>query len=260
MTAKRKKSSSGLFSAIADFLRGAAYVKSGCAEFYGDKGCWKFAILPMVMVLAVYIAMFLLLLYLPDRIAPSVDAWIAELPKWLSWIGTLFKVLWYAAGTVVFVIVLGTMTSALYETFGGLFFDPMVERHERRLLGTMPNNSFVRMTKICLGSMFFALGTLWYMLLLMLLWLFLPVVGQIVLVVCLGYRTGISYLISPASVRGITVGRLRETAADNRAAVLGFGVCSYLLFLIPFATLIVLPGVVLGGAQLFDKELDRQDH
>ena len=44
-------------------------------------------------------------------------------------------------------------------------------------------------------------------------------------------------------------------ALARKFAVAGFGITAYLLMLIPFAALFLLPGLVIGGSELFNREL-----
>ena len=85
--------------------------------------------------------------------------------------------------------------------------------------------------------------------------LFFPVIGQILLIICMGYFLGLSYIICSANRNGTTVGQLKKAAGKRIFVILGFGVSAYFLLMIPLAAIIVLPGLVLGGSELFNREL-----
>lgn len=57
--------------------------------------------------------------------------------------------------------------------------------------------------------------------------------------------------------RGYTLRQRRDVLADHRATSLGFGVATYLLFLIPFAAVFVMPAAVAGAALLSRHALAR---
>ena len=71
----------------------------------------------------------------------------------------------------------------------------------------------------------------------------------------MGYCVGIAYMLTPANTRGLALADMRARVSGRRSVVLGFGLTAYLLLLIPFATLFLLPGIVLGGADLVNREL-----
>ena len=66
---------------------------------------------------------------------------------------------------------------------------------------------------------------------------------------------GITYLVCSANNSGISIPKIRSIAKRRVATILGFGMTAYVLLLIPFATIILLPGLVLGGSDLFNNEL-----
>ena len=74
------------------------------------------------------------------------------------------------------------------------------------------------------------------------------------LVGIMGYYIAISYMICSANNRNVPISKLHTLAKKKGALTLGFGVTAYVLLLIPFSTIILLPGLVLGGAELFNDE------
>ena len=85
--------------------------------------------------------------------------------------------------------------------------------------------------------------------------LLIPVAGLIPAVAVVGYRFGLSYAFSSAFARRIDVREVRRRARPHRAAVVAFGGLSYLLLLIPFAAVFLLPGFALGGSIFFHERL-----
>jgi CysZ protein len=83
---------------------------------------------------------------------------------------------------------------------------------------------------------------------------FIPVVGQTVVPV-IGAIVG-GWLLSVEltgysfDARGFTLRQRRRALAGDRAAALGFGVVTYLLFLVPFAAVIIMPAAVAGATLL----------
>ncbi len=90
---------------------------------------------------------------------------------------------------------------------------------------------------------------------------FIPVVGQTVVPV-LGVAFGGWMLAVELSgfafdARGITLRRRRRMLAANRAGALGFGVATYLVFLIPLGAVFAMPAAVAGATMLSRDALGR---
>jgi len=71
----------------------------------------------------------------------------------------------------------------------------------------------------------------------------------------MGYLFGLSYTVCSANRNGTTIGELKKAAGKRIFIILGFGVSAYFLLMIPLTAIIFLPGLVLGGAELFNREL-----
>ena len=74
----------------------------------------------------------------------------------------------------------------------------------------------------------------------------------------MGYFFGLTYIICSANRNGTRIGQLKKAAGKRIFIILGFGVSAYFLLMIPLAAIIFLPGLVLGGSELFNREL--KDH
>ena len=244
------------FFSIAGFLRGSRYVFSGCRAFYGDRRAWKYAVLPLALMTGVYAFLFWAVLHLSRRGAEMLNRGLAELPGWLRWLPSFVSGLSSILGVLFALLVMGLTVSTLYEMFGGFFFDPLIEYHEEKQYGFSPvRQSLGRNLKYCLDSLFFAVKTSVLFLCLFILGLIFPLAGQLILAAVMGYCVGIAYMLTPANTRGLALADMRARVAGRRSVVLGFGLTAYLLLLIPFSTLFLLPGLVLGGADLVNREL-----
>jgi len=241
---------------ISDLLRGSGYVFSGCRAFYGDRRAWKYAVLPLAVMTGVYVLLFRVILHFSRRGAEALNQELAGLPAQLQWLTSFVSGLSSFLGLLFALLVMGTTVSTLYEMFGGFFFDPLIEYHRRKRYGLPPcGQSLRRGLKYCLDSLLFGIRTSLLFLFLFVLSLFFPVAGQLVLAGVMGYCAGIAYMLTPANLSGLTLADMRARIGGRRSVVLGFGLTAYLLLLIPFATLFLLPGLVLGGADLADREL-----
>lgn len=91
----------------------------------------------------------------------------------------------------------------------------------------------------------------------------IPVVGQL-LTVALGAVFGGWILVVELTgyafdARGLTQRERRRILAGRRATSLGFGLATYLLFLIPLAAVVVMPAAVAGAALLSRDALQGRD-
>jgi hypothetical protein len=66
----------------------------------------------------------------------------------------------------------------------------------------------------------------------------------------MGYRLGVTFCITQGLLHNQPVREQLALYKKKRAAVLGFGVMIYLLFLLQLAPIFLLPGVILGGSEV----------
>ena len=241
---------------IADCMRGMSYIFRGTHVFFHDKESWRYALFPLSLLFAVYFFLFWGMIGLSQYLADKISQAMTSLPGWLSWLGNVLSGLSYLAGIIAALLILGTTVCTLYEIFGGLFFDSLVDHYETRKYGPRETKpTWSANLKYCIESILLGIQTAVVFCVLFFVSLFFPIFGQIVLVVCMGHFLGISYIFCSANRNGVTLAGLKKIAGKKTFVILGYGITSYLLLMIPFAVLIFLPGLVLGGSELFNKEL-----
>ena len=245
------------FAAIGDFWAGAVCTVRGCRLFYTDFRAWKYVLLPWTLLIGAYLLLFRVAFVFTDRFADWAGREFAELPKYLAWLSVPCQWSIWLLATVGALILLVLTVSAFYAMLGGIFFDALAAYRLRTGYDRETEPFAWRRTfRLMLDSCRFGLETLIVGGAVFVLSFFLPVVGPILLAAVFGYYLAISLLLAAANCRGMRLAELRARARANRAAVLGFGVAAYCLLLIPFAMLFLLPGFVLGGAELFALKLD----
>ena len=82
----------------------------------------------------------------------------------------------------------------------------------------------------------------------------LPGAGVLLMALFIGYRQALSCLFASGFNRGLTLREIRRRAGTRKMLVLGFGVTVYLLFLIPFAAVFLIPGFAVSGTLLYNGE------
>lgn len=237
---------------LNELAEGAAAAGRGIAEFYGNRKLWKYAVFPLAVTAAVY-----LLLgwgahragrYFADTLAGLCDG----LPEFLRWLGSVVRVTVRLAAALLFAALIAFTISTLCELFGWLFFDRMIEDFERTRFGrVLPKKSADFTMRFLVDSCFYALGTLVWLVLTAIFGLFFPLLGQLAAVAILGWRFGVVYLAAAGYNDSRPLSEVRSLAARRRMAAAGFGITVYLLMLIPFAPVFLLPGLVLGSVLLY---------
>ncbi len=241
------------------FLRGMRYVLTGIGDFYKRPYLWRFAVLPMTLVLGLYLAVFLLAVQWSNVFAEQLLLLFGNLPGWLMWLNSAVKPVIISCGVLLTIIFTLSTLCPFYEILGGVFFDVLVERFEKKEYGyDSPRRRMISEISFLWESFVFNSGTLGLFLFLFCVSFFFPVAGQFLLIAVPGYRFGLTYMLNVCSNHGIRIAELKQRAGKNFIVVSGFGVAIYILSLIPFALLFILPGVILGGTRLFNAELQEK--
>ncbi|HEY8912930.1 EI24 domain-containing protein [Lacisediminihabitans sp.] len=243
------------------FGTGVGYLGAGLRLWVTSPRLMLLGAIPAFIVGIVYAAAFVLFLVNLDSIA-----------AWAVPFATQWGEPWRTATRVVAAAALvGGLAFAAVFTFAAVTLavgDPFYEkiwRATERTLGEEPADlhepawraaargigSGIRLfgLTVAVGALLFACG-------------FIPVVGQTVVPV-LGALLGGWILALELTgfafdARGQRLGQRRRALGANRAAALGFGIPIYLLFLVPFAAVVIMPAAVAGATLLARGALDRE--
>ena len=241
---------------IRDFSLGVTYILKGGRAFYSDKKLWKFAVIPLGLLLIFYVLAICGVYSLSSFAAGKLTALTGQLPDWLAWVGSVLNSGVVIFSVLFFVFFLSTSIGTFYEFFGGLFFDSLTQYHEKKRFGITPRKlTFAENSKYALNSLFWGIRVAIIFCLFFSASLFFPVAGQLILIAAMGYCFGISYMICSAHNNFVSVKQLRMLCSQRRALVMGFGTAAYLLLSIPAAAIFFLPALVIGGSELFNEQL-----
>ena len=236
---------------VKDFLTGAGYVFRGCSQFYGDRAAWKYCLLPVTLMLVFYILLYISVFAVTGILVDRAMGACERLPEYLSWLEVCIRAgIWLGSSVVFFLLLAGTVTT-VYEVMGGIFFDSLTDHYEKKTFHTVAaDTGWQEKFRFTVAAALYALRTLVFLVLLLPVNLFLPVLGQVLTVAVMGYCLGVSGMISSAGRNGLQMAELRSAARKRKAVVTGFGATAYVLLMIPFVTLLLLPGLVIGGAEM----------
>jgi CysZ protein len=234
-------------------VAGAGYMARGIRAFLATPGVWLLGLVPVLVAGLLVLGLLALLVTNLDTVAawltPFADAWSAGAR------GALREALGVA-------LVLGALLLAVlcFATVANLVGQPFYERISDRVergLGGSPAGvdrpwwrTLPRATAESLVLFALVLGVNVPLLLLDLL----PGVGQslvpAVQAVLSGFLLSVELLAIPLERRGLRLAARLRFAWAHRVPVTGFGLAAFLLFLVPLANVVAMPGAVIGGTLL----------
>lgn len=242
------KSDTRLPAGPTGLLLGFHAVVTGTRRILTDPALRKLAIVPILVTLIAYIALFgASVVYLDDLLAL-----LWERPE-----GGWLVVAWYAAwvaSVIAAVFVMFLLFATLVEAIGGPFYDKMAAhvleghgiatREPGLIAGTVPD-LFRSLFLLSLTIVFSVLG-------------FIPVVGlpfSFVAMVLVWFSLAMSAINPMLLVTGHSLGGRLRFARRSLGTTLGVGATISFSLLIPLFGLISIPGGLVGATELYAKRL-----
>ncbi|MET0976842.1 MAG: EI24 domain-containing protein [Leifsonia sp.] len=244
---------------VSGFLTGVAYLVRGFGFWRRRPGVMLLGLVPAVIVFVVMVAA---LVGLGFGLVPLVE-WLTPFAD--SWTDPWAAVIRVTIGTVTLgaAVVLAAVTfTALTLAIGDPFYERIWRAVELDLGGEVPDRGagFWKATRD--SATLLVLGVLAALVVAVVG--FVPVVGAVaapVLGVVLSGRLLARELTSRAfEARGLDSDDRRARLRPRRAQVLGFGVATQLLFMIPLGAVITMPAAVAGSTMLARAALDAPAH
>jgi len=222
---------------------------------------------PRLMVLGALPALLVGIGYVAGVVLLAVNlqglvVWLTRFAgSWSEPWQTLFRI-------VVGAAILGLVYLVIVVTFTALTLavgDPFYERIWRTVevrAGGLPPGATRPWTAVAADSIRMLLGTLLGGLVLFLCG-FIPLLGQTIVPVAAalfaGWMLATELTGRAFDWRGWSLRERRRRLRSNRAGALGFGVATYLLFLVPLGAVIVMPAAVAGATLLARSALAESD-
>lgn len=214
---------------------------------------WLFGLVPALIAFVLYVAALAVL----GTYAGDLAAWATPFAD--GWSETARDVLRVLIGVVVFglglVLALVTFT-AVTLTIGGPFYEKLSERVEDDL-GGGPTAPDIPLWRSIVRSVRDSLVTLGWVLVFTIPLFFLgfvPVIGQTVVPVLGAAVSGFFLTVELTTIameRRAMARRSRFAALRaDKSPALGFGVLTFLLFLIPFLAVLAMPAAIAGATLL----------
>jgi CysZ protein len=248
---------------VRNFLTGAGFLGQGLRMWISAPKLMLIGAVPALIVAVFYLAGIVVLLLNFD----VVTAWATPFAEnWDEPFRTATRVAATIALLGIAILLVVYTFTALTLAVGDTFYERIWRSVEKRLGGAPPDpdvslwRSLARsvgealrllVVTALIGVTLFACG-------------FIPVIGQTVVPV-LGALVGGWFLTLELtgfafSARGLSLRDRRRMLGARRARTLGFGVLTYLLFLLPLGAVVVMPAAVAGATLLSRDALAAAPH
>ena len=243
----------GVFLAFSSFFKGVFLVFEGISFFYKEKCLWKYTLGPWLLLIFLYTGMVWLML----RMSRLFTAWLSSyLNGWPDFLQGIAAVTITVTAVLFCALLILTTLCTLFEIFGGLFFDKLLEECNRRYY-KIPETAVPLKSQLFFawqGTVYGLKSTL-LLCILMIASLLLPVFGQILMVAVMGKRMAYAFLFAPGFLKGKGIDETRKEFKNRKWEVAGFGICVYLIQLIPLSLPFTLPGMVTGALMLYNGKI-----
>jgi CysZ protein len=252
----RKDGRPGLLS---EFYSGVGMLGRGFRVWGTAPKLMWLGLVPALIVAAIFVVGIVVLAINLESLAALATPFASE---WDPVLRDAFRLLVILAFFVLAVIIVIYTFTAFTLAVGDSFYE-RIWRHVESKLGcapTAPEIGVWREIRRAIGDgLRLLIPTVFFALLLFGFGL-IPVVGQVSAAV-LGAFIGGWFLTVELSghafeARGITLSQRRRILGSRRAMTMGFGVATWLLFLVPFGAVIAMPAAVAGATMLSRRILD----
>ncbi len=226
------------------FFTGFSYLFRGIG-LLNTKGLRRFVILPLLVNVLLFTAVFI---WLTDQI----DLWQASLyeflPTWLHWLSELLMPLLMLAMLLAVYFLFTGLANWISAPFNGL----LSEQVEAYLTGDtstqMGMMEFIKdIPRLLLRETQKLLYFLPRFLVFFPLLFIFPVVGQIMWFIFTAWILSIQYSDYPFDNHKVAFSTMRDTLSANKGISLGFGSAVALLTFIPIVNFVVMPAAVCGA-------------
>ncbi len=240
------------------FRRGLTLPFRGARFLLANKGVKRYAVLPLIANVILYgIALTVFIYFLWnwniyevtwDFLGP-VGRWLSHVVNWMGWL-------------IKFVIAMVALAAAFFTfTAVGMALasplnDMLSEKTEAMIVGgvervDMPFRFTVRAALLSFGDSLWNLIKQLCYTIIVLPFLFIPVVGFIPLFLVGGYFAGFGFLDSSMARNFLRPRHKNLLASERFWEILGFGACMQALFAIPFVGMLLMPVGVVAGTILY---------
>lgn len=241
---------------MSDFERGAALVFRGVGEFYRRPKLWRFVALPLVLVLAIYGALFyaILAVWMP-RMCSATREFFAG--GWFEFLGPWAEFLIEAGCWLGLGVLTALFAGNVFEVLGGYCFSRLVREYETQVLQlqVVEIPASRRLRNLAERGMFSTVTMIFY-LMFFIAGFFIPVIMPLAMIVLVGYRYAVIYASDAVFDSGHRLSDVATLFAGRSGLLYGFGSIAFLIFLVPILPIFLIPGLVIGGTLMYHTRKD----
>ena len=221
------------------------------------KGLKRFVFVPLTINVLLFSAAFY---FLFGQIEVGVMYVVNLVPDWLGWVKTAISFfLWPLAllsVLLIFALIFGTLANWIAAPFNGVLSEK-VERHlTGQALGDEGVMALVKDIPRTVGRELTKL--VWYLpraIGFLLLFFFLPVIGQLLWFLFNAWMMAIQYCDYPYDNHKVPFKTMREHLRAHKGKSLSFGIGVSLFSLIPLVNFIVMPVAICGATAMWVEQL-----
>ncbi|QDP01056.1 sulfate transporter CysZ [Thalassotalea sp. PS06] len=227
---------------------GASYFMQGF-KLIRTKGIRRYVFVPLIVNLILFgFAFYQLSFYIDDWIV-QLEAW---LPSTLSWLIVIVEPLIYIASVIAASFVFSTVANWLAAPFNGL----LSEKIEQHLTGqSLSDGGFVDIIKDIPRTLYREWRKLLYYIPraigFFLIFLFVPVIGQVIWFAFIAWMMAIQYCDYPFDNHKIDFQTMRSSLSEKRGKCFSFGLTVSLFAIIPILNLVLMPVAICGATAMW---------
>lgn len=239
-------------SGMSYFLHGFSLIQT--------KGIKRFVLVPLAINLILFMTAFY---FLFGQIGESIAVLVNLIPDWLGWLKeALVFILWPLAVIsvlLVFALIFGTLANWIAAPFNGLLAEK-VERHlTGQDLGDEGLLSIIKDVPRTLGREFSKLA--YYLpraIGFFILFLFVPVVGQLIWFLFSAWMMAVQYCDYPFDNHKVSFPIMKKALQQQRARSLSFGMMVSVTSMVPILNFLVMPVAICGATSMWVDQFRRE--
>ena len=233
-----------------DFFTGVGFLLRGLGMYARSPRLLLLGLIPAFISAVVIVAAVATVVYFSDNLAAFMTPWAQD---WSPAVRDSLRALVVIALVVVMAVLAVLLYTALTLLIGEPFYEAISNRVEERL-GGVPNEVHVPMGRLIWHSLVDSLRLFLFAVVVgipLFLTGLIPVFGQTVVPVLTAVFSG--WVLSleltgvPFERRGLRLVQRRQVLRRQRPLALGFGVATFVCFLIPLGAVFVMPAAVAGA-------------
>ncbi len=229
---------------------GFLYAWEGIRTFYRNRMLWKYAVIPGLVMLAVYCLFYW---SVAVCIYPYLMSFTDFADGCWEWIRSVIRFFWQLMIWSLLILIPLFLTETLFECIGAPFFSFMVKKYETEILripvANLTVSENIRNTFSGIG---YAVFTGLVFLFFFILSIFLPVGGFVLAAIFTGYHYTVLMMSESAFNKRCGIGDISGMFKGRKRLICEFGISSFFMLQIPIFSVFLFPGLLIGASKMFN--------